>query len=74
MSNFETVVLTENLPEHKLKSGDVGTIVHTHDDGEAYVVEFITYGGNTVAVVTLTSDQIRPAQKTEMPHARAIVG
>jgi len=73
MSDFETVVLTENLPKHKLKSGDVGTIVHTHNNGKAFVVEFITYGGSTVAVVTLTRDQIRPAQKTEMPHARAIV-
>jgi len=72
MNDFETVVLTENLPEYKLKSGDVGTIVHTHDNGEAFIVEFITYGGNTVAVVTLTSDQIRPAQKTEMPHVRAL--
>ena len=73
MNEFESIVLTVDLPEHQLTKGDVGTVVHIHEGGAAYIVEFITYGGDTVAVTTLTSKQVRPALATELPHVRALV-
>lgn len=72
MNELDSVVITVNLPEHNLKEGDVGTIVHVHDGGAAYIAEFITYGGDTVAVVTLSREQVRPALVTELPHVRAM--
>ena len=73
MNEFDSVVLAVNLPDHNLERGDVGTVVHVHEGGAAFIVEFMTYGGDTVAVVTLSRDQVRSARATELPHTRAIV-
>jgi len=68
---LDTVVLTTDLPAHGLKRGDVGTIVLLHDGG-GYEVEFMTLDGETVAVVSLTADQVRPIGRREIAHARAL--
>ena len=70
---LDTIVLTEDLPDQGLKAGDLGTVVLVHRNGEAYEVEFVTLGGETVAVVTLSAAQVRPISRDEMPHARATV-
>ena len=72
MKEFDAVVLTADIAEHNLKRGDVGTIVHVHDDGAAFIVEFMTFGGDTIAVTTLTSRQLRPVMESELPHVRAM--
>ncbi len=72
MKEFDAVVLTADIAEHNLKRGDVGTIVHIHDDEVAFVVEFMTFGGDTIAVTTLTSRQLRPVMESELPHVRAM--
>ena len=69
---LERVVLTCDLPEHGLKRGDVGTVVLTHRGGAGYEVEFVTLDGETIAVVTALSSQIRPIERREIAHARAI--
>ena len=40
-------ILTIDLPEHGLQSGDVGTVVDVLAGGEAYIVEFMTMDGET---------------------------
>ena len=67
----EMVVLTCDLPEHGLKEGDFGTIVYVHKEA-GYMVEFMTVDGDTVAVVTLETHQVRPVGPHEMRHARAM--
>jgi hypothetical protein len=47
-----------------LPAGDVGTIVHIHNGGAAYEVEFITLTGRTVAVATVEASQLRPVLLT----------
>ena len=42
-----------------LKSGSVGTIVHVHPGGEAFVVEFMTPDGDTLGVATVLVSQMR---------------
>jgi len=39
-AELDRVVLTTDLPEHHLKSGDIGTIVLTHRGGAGYSVEY----------------------------------
>jgi hypothetical protein len=39
---LETVVLLHDVPPHRLKSGDVGAVVHRYGDGTAFEVEFVT--------------------------------
>ena len=68
----DQVILCCDLPEEGLKQGDVGTVVHVTKGDEAYVVEFVTLDGETVAVEILESHQVRPVGPDEMQHARAL--
>jgi hypothetical protein len=43
-----------------------------HDQGAAYEVEFLTLAGETLAVLTLTAAQVRPAAADEIPHVRHV--
>jgi hypothetical protein len=68
---LDNIILNKNLPEHKLKKGDLGTIVFVYEKGKAYEVEFNTFEGKTLAVLTLEADFIRKINKLEIPHARS---
>lgn len=72
INEFETVVLTTDLPEHRLAKGDIGTVVLVHEGGKGCTVEFMTLNGNTVAVVTLLAHQVRQTAKDEIAHARPV--
>ncbi len=71
IKELETVVLTADLPEHGLKAGDLRTVVLVHSHG-CYEVEFMTLNGETVAVVSLSSDKVRPMGRREIAHARLV--
>jgi hypothetical protein len=68
---LDSVVLATDLPEHGLKRGDVGAVVLVHGSN-GYEVEFVTLDGETVAVVSLTSDQVRPVARREIANARPV--
>ena len=70
--DLEIVALTRDLAEYHLKSGDTGTVVHVYGDGKSYEVEFITFSGETIAVVTLPFDSIRPIAEREIMTARQV--
>ncbi len=74
IDELERIVLTVDLPAQHLKAGDVGTVVHAYADGKAYEVEFCTFTGETIDVVTVEADQIRRAVAAEIPHARRLEG
>ena len=65
----DTVVLAIDLPQYGLESGDVGTIVLVHERG-GYDVEFMTLDGETIAVTSLDTGQVRPIARREIAHAR----
>lgn len=67
---LDTVVLKRDLSEHGLEEGDVATVVHRYSTGEALEVEFVTGEGETVAVVTLDAEDVRPMRSKEVLHAR----
>ena len=56
----------------ELKPGDVGTIVHIHTGGEAFVVEFMALDGDTLAIATVLPSQARPVSGADMTHARSM--
>lgn len=72
IEELASVVLTTSLPEHGLQSGDIGTVVLVHQEGQGYTVEFLTLSGETVAVITVLAEQIRPIRTNEIAHARAL--
>lgn len=68
----DCIVLTADLAGDGLQKGDVGTVVHIHDNGAGYEVEFMTLGGETVAVTTVLSAQLRPIGKRDVTHVREL--
>ena len=71
VDELDTVVLTHDLPSAHLRSGDIGAIVHRYGPG-GYEVEFVTGGGDTVAVLTLSDADVRPLAAGEILHARPL--
>jgi Domain of unknown function (DUF4926) len=73
INELDDVILTRDLPEHGLSVGDIGTVVLVHRGNKGYEVEFMSLDGETIAVVTLFPDQVRPIQSGEIAHARSLV-
>jgi len=73
IQEHESIVLTVNLPSSGLEVGDIGVVIHIHQNGKAFEVEFLTFDGDTIAIETLEQTQIRPIQAREIPHVREIV-
>lgn len=69
---LETIVLQRPFPEHGLVAGDVGAIVHVYADAGAFEVEFVTAGGDTLAVLTLEPGDVRHLAGAEILHVRPL--
>lgn len=70
----QMVVLLAEVPGHDLKAGDVGTIVHCFESGDAYIVEFTTIEGDTAAVVTVGASTLRAVSARDIAHTRVLDG
>ena len=66
---LDTVVLTRDLPEAGLRSGDLGAIVLVYGD-EAVEVEFVTASGRTQALLTLPVNDVRPVRDDDLLAVR----
>ena len=69
---LDTVVLKVDLPDAGLRVGDLGTVVLVHQGGAGYEVEFRALDGETIAVVSLHSSQVRSIGRREIAHARPV--
>jgi hypothetical protein len=72
---FEEVVITKDIPERRLKKGDVATIVEHHpvSDGEnGYSLELFNALGDTIAVITLPESAIQPLTVDEIFSVRSL--
>ncbi len=72
IEEHKVAVLTKDLPEEGFVAGDAGTVVHVYDGGVAYEVEFFSLDGETLSVVTVPSEALRPVGKGEVAHSRAV--
>lgn len=70
MNELDTVVLNKDIKKYGLKKGDIGTVVHAYKEDKALEVEFITAEGKTVAVITLTTSDVRSMATNEILHVR----
>ena len=57
MKLLDVVALTEDLSEHDLQRGQVGTIVEVLGP-DAFTVEFVDNNGRTYATLSLRADQL----------------
>ncbi len=72
LHELDTVALTRDLPEYNLVKGDVGAIVQHYLAKDAFEVEFVAANGKTIAVATLTLDDVRPLLGREILHVREL--
>ena len=72
IEELDDIVLTRDLPEQGLRAGDIGTVVLVHRNNAGYEVEFTSLDGDTIAVLTLMADQVRPAKAGEIAHVRSL--
>ena len=68
---LDTVVLTRDLPEEGLRTGDLGAVVATYPPG-GLDVEFVTASGRTSALVTLDVSDVRPIADTDLVAVRSL--
>ena len=72
LKELDSIVLTTDIEAEGLKSGDVGTIVHIYPGGDAFIVEFMTLDGDTIAVIDVLASQARPITDKDVTHARSM--
>jgi hypothetical protein len=72
IKELDPVVLTQSLPEEGLQAGDVGWVVMIHAGGAGYEIEFVTLTGETISVVTVPAEAVRPVRAKEIAHARMV--
>jgi Domain of unknown function (DUF4926) len=53
LKEHDAVTVTVDVPEHGLRAGDVGAVVHCYPDGNTYEVDFVDEHGRAKGTVTL---------------------
>ena len=73
---FTKVALKVDVPSHRLRRGDVATIVEVHPGGPGqevgYSLEVFNAVGDTLAVVTLRESQIEALANDAVLHVRRL--
>jgi hypothetical protein len=68
---LDVVVLDRDLPDHGLRKGDLGAVVQVYPR-EGLEVEFVTAGGRTKALVTLSNADVREVRDTDLISVRSV--
>jgi hypothetical protein len=66
---LDTVVLTRDLPEQGLRTGDLGCVVQVYRP-DGLEVEFVTASGKTQALVTLKTTDLRHVVDSDLMAVR----
>jgi hypothetical protein len=73
---FTKVALKTEAMGHKLKPGDVATIVEVHpgrpEQEPGYSLEVFNAVGETIGVITVRESQIEPLNSKEVLHVRRL--
>lgn len=72
---YKDAVLTADLPEHRLKKGDLVKLVEHHvapDGTEGYSAEVLNALGDTLAVVTVAESNLKSLRDDEILCAREL--
>jgi len=72
---FKEVVLLKDIPDQRLKKGDVATVVEYHSSDsskDGYTLEIFNAIGDTIAVVTVSETEIEPLKESEVLSVRAM--
>ena len=74
---YKEVALVADIPEHRLKKGDVATVVDYLPAGTnpepGYALEVFNVLGESIDVIMVAESEIEPLSQDEVPNARHIV-
>ena len=68
---LEIVVLAHDIPEHGIRTGDVGTVVEIYPGG-GLEVEFVRGSGITQALLTLNERDLRKLDSYDLLSTRRL--
>lgn len=74
---YTDAALTCDVPEHRLKRGDIVKLVDHHvapDGTEGYSIEVFNAVGDTIAVTAVPSATLEPLREDEILCARSMTG
>jgi len=72
---FSEMKLMTDVPEHRLKRGDVVKLVDHHvapDGSEGYSIEVFNAVGDTIAVTAVPETSLEPLREDEVLAARVL--
>lgn len=67
---LDTVVLNRDLSQHGLRAGDLGAVVELYG-ADGVEIEFVRASGETKALVTLKTSDLRSVADTDILAVRA---
>jgi hypothetical protein len=70
MRELDSVALAHDIPEEGLEEGDIGAVVVVYPSGREFEVEFVTDDAMTVALLTLSDDDLKPVCADEIDRRR----
>jgi hypothetical protein len=68
---LDIVVLLRDVPEARLRAGDLGAVVHVYTP-DTIEVEFATASGRAQAVLTLGAADVRPVRDDDLLAVRTV--
>ena len=74
---YTDAVLTRDVPEHRLRRGDIAKLVDHHvarDGGEGYSIEVFNALGETIAVTAVPESALEALREDEVLCARVLAG
>lgn len=74
---FAEVMLGKDIPDKKLKRGDLATVVEHHpslNTEDGYSLEVFNAVGDSIAVVVVSESDIMPLSEDEILSVRTIEG
>ena len=72
---YKDVVLTRDVPEERLKRGDIVKLVEhlvARDGQDGYSAEVFNALGDTLTVITVPESDLEPLREDEVLHARPL--
>ena len=65
--------MIRDIPEHDLRRGDLGAVMHVYGPADLEV-EFVRLSGSTQALITLHASDVRPVDGQDVPAVRGATG
>ena len=73
---YQRIALSHDLPEHRLRQGDIGTLIdfvpHPQSGETGCVVELFNALGDSLAVVALPLSMVEPLRADEIIAVRSL--